>query len=223
MSIWPQAIKPLVLVHRKTLIRSHRHPPRQLYLESAQRLTLRRKLQQTIRPSTRRWTTRLPWTRLFTWYRAVGSAVAGATSRLIQKTQDSSKTLTEWTALAWEQTPSRNVTARSCVAELLLSTRQAISQPSAKASPTIRQPTGKTLSSRGKSHISLSRPNNYLFCSQLPEGPSTETLLSFILRIWSISVPHYYTRFELMMWSEEWMTLFYHARLLGFFLFNLYQ
>ena len=169
MSTWPQAMQPHVLVLTKMRIRSHRHHPRQ-HLESAQRLTLRRKLQQTIRPNTRRWTTRLPWTRLFTWYRAVGSAVAGDTSRLIQETQDSSKTLTELTALAWEQTTSRNVTARKCVAELLLSTRQAISQHSAKASPTIRQPMGKTLSSRGKSHISLSCSNKYLFCSLVPKG-----------------------------------------------------
>lgn len=171
MSTWPQAMQPHVLVGRKTQIRSHRHHPRQLHLESAQRLTLRRMLQQTIRPNTRRWMTRLPWTRLFTWYLAVGREVAGDTSRLIQDTQDSSKTLTELTALAWEQTTSRNVTARSCVAELHLSTRQAISQPSAKESPTIRQLTDKTSSSRGKSHFSVSRSINYLFCSRVPEGP----------------------------------------------------
>ena len=171
MSTWPQAMQPHVLVGRKTQIRSHRHHPRQLHLESAQRLTLRRMLQQTIRPNTRRWMTRLPWTRLFTWYLAVGREVAGDTSRLIQETQDSSKTLTELTALAWEQTTSRNVTARSCVAELHLSTRQAISQPSAKESPTIRQLTDKTSSSRGKSHFSVSRSINYLFCSRVPEGP----------------------------------------------------
>ena len=171
MSTWPQAMQPHVLVRRKTQIRSHRLHPRQLHLESAQRLTLRRKLQQTSRPNTRRWTTRLPWTRLFTWYLAVGSEVAGDTSRLIQERQDSSKTLTELTALVWERTASRYVTARSCVAELLLSTRQAISQPSAKESPTIRQLTDKTLSSRGKSHFSLFHSINYLFCSRVPEGP----------------------------------------------------
>lgn len=154
MSTWPQAIKPHVLDHRKTEIWSLRHHPRQ-HPESAQRLTLRHKLQMN-RTNTRRWTTKLPWTRLFTWSHAAGSAVAGAMSRLIQAIQDSSKTQTELTALAWEQNTSRNVSAHSCVVELLLSTRLAISQPSPKACPTIRQPTDRTLSSRGKFHFSIS-------------------------------------------------------------------
>lgn len=150
----PQVMQHHALDRRKMQIRFLKLLPRQLHLESAHRLTLRRKL-LTIRLNIKRWTTRLPWTRLFTWYQAAGSAVAGAMFRLTQAIQDSSKTQTELTALVWEQAISSNVSAHRCVVELPPSSRQAISQPSPKVSPTIRQPTDRTLSSRGKYHFSF--------------------------------------------------------------------
>ena len=147
MPTWPLVMQRHVSDQRKPQIKSHSL----LHLVSARRPTPRHRLLQMTRLSTRRWTMRLQWTRRFTWYHAAGSAVAGAMFRLIQAIQDSSKTLTVWTASAWAQTSTNiDVTGHKCVAALPLSTRQATSQPSAKASQPIRPLTVKTLSLRGK-------------------------------------------------------------------------
>ena len=155
-----------VILHRVMLRRAWAHVKMQTKYRRRRGC---RQLLKIRNRSIEEWTTRSPWTRPCSWYHAAGSVVAGATSRLILGRLDSSETRIELTVLALRQkVTQRDVTARSCAAELQISTKRATSQPLAMLCPTIRRPMDRISLRWGK------------WCQLGMLWPRTESLLVII-------------------------------------------